>query len=89
MRRAVEVVKIFFHPAFLASAVSFLAFVVAIFMGYENSNNKGRPRDGTFEAFWMKQTLDGLVRDPRNCISNISICQNTSYSYVYFVDLAT
>ena len=31
-----------YHPACLARAVSWLAFVVAIFMGHENGNNKGQ-----------------------------------------------
>ena len=35
-----------FHPAFLASAVSWLAFVV-----------EGQPRDGTCKDCWMKKTL--------------------------------
>ena len=34
-----------FHPAFLPCAVSWLAFVVAIFMGHEKGDNKGQPRD--------------------------------------------
>ena len=37
-----------FHPAYLARAVSWFAFVVVIFMGHENCENKGQPRDDTW-----------------------------------------
>ena len=46
-----------FHPACLARVVSWIAFVVAIFMGHENGDNKGNSRDDTCKECWMKQTL--------------------------------
>ena len=46
-----------FHPAFLARVVSWLAFVVAIFMGHENGGNKGQPRDDACKECWMKEIL--------------------------------
>ena len=46
-----------FHPAFFAQVVSWLAFVVTIFMGHKNGDNKGRPRDDPCKEYWMKQTL--------------------------------
>ena len=30
---------------------------VAIFMDHENGDNKGKPRDDTCKACWMKETL--------------------------------
>ena len=52
-----ENLKALFHLAFLARVVSWLAFVVAIFMGHENGDNKGKPGGGTYKECWMKQTL--------------------------------
>ena len=49
--------KALFHPAFLARVDSWFAFVVAIFMAHENGDNKGKPRDDTCKACWMKQSL--------------------------------
>ena len=46
-----------FHPAFLARVTSSLAFVVAIFMGHDNGDNKGLPRDDMGKECWMKETL--------------------------------
>ena len=55
--RFIGTLKGLFHPACLARAISWLAFVVAIFMGHENGDNKGQLTDGTCKACWMKQTL--------------------------------
>ena len=41
-----------FHPAFLAHVVSWLAFVVAIFLAHENGDNKGKSR---------KQHVQGMM----------------------------
>ena len=46
-----------FHPACLARAVSWLAFVVAIFMAHENDDNKGQRGDRTCKECWMKHIL--------------------------------
>ena len=46
-----------FHPACPTCVVSWFAFVVAIFMGHENGDDKGKPRDDTSKECWMKQTL--------------------------------
>ena len=43
-----------FHPACIAIAISCLTFVVAIFMGHENRDNKGQRRDFTCKECWMK-----------------------------------
>ena len=49
--------KVLFHPSCLARAVFWFALVAAIFMGHENGDNKGKPRDDTCKACWMKETL--------------------------------
>ena len=45
------------HLAFLTRFVSWLAFVIAIFMALENGDNQGKPGDGNCRACWTKETL--------------------------------
>ena len=52
-----QILRGLFHPACLARAASWLAFVVAIFMGHENSDNKGQRIDRTCKECWIKQAL--------------------------------
>ena len=49
--------KDLFHPASFACAVSWFAFIVAIFMGHGNGDDKGQPKDRTCKECWMKQIL--------------------------------
>ena len=46
-----------FHPACLARVVSWLAFVVLIFMEHGNGDDEGQPRNDTCKECWMKLTL--------------------------------
>ena len=43
-RNMLSPLKGLFHPAFLACAVSLLAFVVAIFVAHESGDSKSQPR---------------------------------------------
>ena len=52
-----DILKGLFYPACLARAVAGFGFVVTIFMGHENGDNKAKARDDTCRACWMKQTL--------------------------------
>ena len=47
-----------FHPAFLARVVSSIAFVVTIFMGHGNGDNKGKPRADTWKVCWLIKSLE-------------------------------
>ena len=49
--------KALIQPAFLARVASGLAFVVAIFMGHENGDNKGQLRDDASKACWLNKSL--------------------------------
>ena len=42
--------KALIQPSCLARVFSWLTFVVVVFMGHENGENKGRPRDDTCKA---------------------------------------
>ena len=44
------VLKALIQPSCLARVFSWLTFVVVFFMGHENGENKGRPRDDTCKA---------------------------------------
>ena len=46
-----------FHPGCLARVVSLFAFVAAISWSTKMATNKGKPRDDTCKASWMKETL--------------------------------
>ena len=50
-------IKDLFHPALLAHVLSWLAFVVAIFMGHAKGDNKGKPGSDTCRECWVEQTL--------------------------------
>ena len=56
-RKWIKFLKGLFHPSCLSRAVSWLVFVVAIFMGHKNSDDKGKPRDDTWKECWMKPIL--------------------------------
>ena len=45
--------KALIQPACFADAISWLAFVVAIFMSHENSDDKGQPRGDTCKVCWL------------------------------------
>ena len=49
--------------AFLANAVSWLFFVVAIFMAHGNDNNNSKSNDSTCRACWINRsfTKKGLI----------------------------
>ena len=61
------------HPAFLARVISWLAFVFTIFMGHENGDNKGKPKDDTYKACWMKQTLKTGRKEPKMPLDSLSL----------------
>ena len=52
-----ELLKGLFHLVCHAHMLSWFAFVVAIFMGHENGDNRCQLRDDTCKECWMKQTL--------------------------------
>ena len=45
------------QSACLASAISWLAFVVAIFTGHEDSDHKGQPKHDTCKACWVNKSI--------------------------------
>ena len=42
--------KALIQPSWLACVISWLAFVVVVFMGHENGENNGQQRDDTSKA---------------------------------------
>ena len=49
--------KALIQLAYLARVTSLLAVVVAIFLGHENGDNKGQPRDGARKACLLNNSL--------------------------------
>ena len=49
--------KALIQPECLARVASWLAFVIAIFMGHENGDNKGQLRDDASKACWLNKSL--------------------------------
>ena len=49
--------KALIQPECLARVASWLAFVVTIFMGHENGDNKGQLRDDASKACWLNKSL--------------------------------
>ena len=49
--------KALIQPSCLARVVSWLAFVVVVFMGHENGEDKGQSGDETCKASWLNKSL--------------------------------
>ena len=52
-----EELKALIQPACFAGAISWLAFVVAIFMDHENSDYKSQPRGDACKVCWLNKSL--------------------------------
>ena len=53
----INTLKALIQPECLARVASWLAFVVTIFMGHENGDNKGQLRDDASKACWLNKSL--------------------------------
>ena len=61
-----KILKDVFDPACLACAVSWLAFVVAIFIGHESGDNKGQPSDD-----WMNRSFNLSFKEELRCENTV------------------
>ena len=52
----------FIQHSFYVSSLG-LPLFAAMFMAHGNGDNKGNPRDDTFKACWMKQTIQREYKD--------------------------
>ena len=64
--------KVLIQPAYLARVTLLLAFVVAIFIGHENGDNKGISRAGTIKAWCLNRSLLALT------------CMNGNEMFIWF-----